>query len=69
MVSTQVNKSRINLLDRTASGGNTHGGFSNDTFFRALDSEIYEVLLYNSALSNSDILLVEGYLKTKWGTP
>ena len=31
--------------------------------------DIFEVLVYNSVLSGSDILLVEAYLKAKWGTP
>ena len=31
--------------------------------------EIAELLAYDSSLSNSDILLVEAYLKAKWGTP
>ena len=34
-----------------------------------LNSDIYEIILYNSVLSNSDILLVEAYLKAKWGAP
>jgi hypothetical protein len=34
-----------------------------------MDGDIYEILVYNSVLSNSDILLVEAYLKAKWGTP
>lgn len=33
----------------------------------SLDGSIAEVLVYGSALSDGDRLLVEGYLKTKWG--
>ena len=33
------------------------------------EKEIAELLAYDSSLSNSDILLVETYLKAKWGTP
>jgi hypothetical protein len=31
--------------------------------------DIGEIIAYNSVLSGSDILLVEEYLKAKWGTP
>ena len=31
--------------------------------------DIFEILIYNSVLSVNDILLVEAYLKAKWGTP
>ena len=34
-----------------------------------IHGDISEVLIYDSALSGSDILLVEAYLKAKWGTP
>lgn len=33
------------------------------------DGDFYEILLYDSSLSPSDTLLVEAYLKAKWGTP
>lgn len=39
------------------------------TFNYPLDGYISELLIYDSGLSNSDILLVEAYLKAKWGTP
>ena len=35
----------------------------------AQNGDTLEILGYNSVLSNSDILLVEAYLKAKWGTP
>ena len=35
----------------------------------AQNGDTLEILGYNSVLSGSDILLVEAYLKAKWGTP
>jgi hypothetical protein len=40
-------------------------GFSSDYY----TGDIAEVLIYNSALSNTDRSNVEGYLKTKYATP
>ena len=42
-------------------------GLSSGTY--PFQGDIFEVLVYNSVLSGSDILLVEAYLKAKWGTP
>ena len=46
----------------------TLGGLGH-SFNYPLDGYISELLIYDSGLSGSDILLVESYLKTKWGTP
>jgi len=34
-----------------------------------LKADYYEIVIYNSHLSDSDLLLVEAYLQSKWGTP
>lgn len=47
----------ISHLGSTGGGGDNYGG------------NIMEILTYSSILSGSDILLVEAYLKAKWGTP
>jgi hypothetical protein len=44
--------------------GYSYGG--GGAFFQG---DIGEIIAYNSVLSGSDILLVEAYLKAKWGTP
>ena len=46
----------------------TIGGLGH-AFNFPLDGYISEFLIYDSVLSGSDILLVEAYLKAKWGTP
>ena len=39
----------------------------NDTGTSTVDSDIAEMLIYNTALSDEDIALVETYLSAKWG--
>ena len=67
---------RINAVSTTGSVGNVNwAGFTlgspghNNASPYKLDGDIYEILVYNSPLSSPNILLVEAYLKTKWGTP
>jgi hypothetical protein len=67
---------RINAISTIGSVGNNNwAGFTlgspghNNASIYKLNGDIYEVLVYNSPLSSSNVLLVEAYLKTKWGTP
>jgi hypothetical protein len=47
----------ISHIGSTGGGGDNYGG------------NIMEILTYNSVLNSGNILLVEAYLKAKWGTP
>jgi len=53
----------VAVLQQLTLGGLGYG------FNYPLDGYISELLIYDLGLSNSDILLVEAYLKAKWGTP
>jgi hypothetical protein len=47
----------------TAIGGDYSGGDA------MIDGYLYEVLVYNTALSDTNMGIVNSYLQTKWGIP
>jgi len=72
--STISNQVRLNGINGTAgtnfSGSSPIGEIGdNSTNGAPAIADISEIILYDSVLSNSNILLVEAYLKAKWGTP
>ncbi len=58
----------LSLIDINVSVGVLEIGATTDgsEFF---DGDMFEILIYNNALSLSDTLAIEGYLSNKWGIP
>jgi len=57
----------FNLVTVLTTGNVRANGFNRDRTFHSGDQYQAEVIIYDVALTNSEVLKVEGYLNTKWG--
>jgi hypothetical protein len=65
----QINPATATAGSQSVAGAGqvTVGTLLQTTYLELLNGYIAEIILYSSALSNSDRQAVEGYLKAKWG--